>query len=183
MMTLLEMAVVARREGRLEDSRALREKALGAIRSGEDRVLLARVMVERGGIERGIGHLDAALRHYEHAAVLYEDAGDALKEAHTLRHVGDILCKMGRVEEARPRYEEALHLYRSHEGAEPLDVANAVRGCARMREEMGNLEEASSLWHEAMGIYRQLGVEAGVAEGEESQGRLDGLMRARAGKV
>jgi tetratricopeptide (TPR) repeat protein len=140
-------------------------------------------LLRSGVAARREGRLDVAVRCYEEAAVLFEDAGDALRQAHTVRHVGDILCEMGRVEEARPRYEEALHLYRSHGGAAPLEVANAVRGCARMREEMGALEEASSLWHEAKGIYAALGVEAGVVEGEESLRRLDGLMRARVGKV
>ncbi len=61
-------------------------------------------------------------------------------------------------------YTEALRLYRATPDVPPLDVANAIRVMAVLRDEQGASSEALSLWEEAGAIYASLGVQAGVAE-------------------
>jgi hypothetical protein len=67
---------------------------------------------------------------------------------------------------------EALSIYRQHQEARPLDVANALRGFAILKESVGAREESGRLWQEAHDLYVQVDVPAGVAE---SAARLAGL--------
>ena len=46
----------------------------------------------------------------------------------------------------------------------PLDLANALRPIALLRERQGDATSAKSLWSEAHALYSAAGVEAGVAE-------------------
>ena len=97
--------------------------------------------------------------------------------AHTIRHLGQLHHDAGRVKGAERCYLEALELYRGHEGAPPLDVANAVRPLAIVSEEVGDAEAAMRLWEEALDLYEACVVQAGIDECSE---RLAGLNSARA---
>jgi tetratricopeptide (TPR) repeat protein len=84
--------------------------------------------------------------------------------AHAVRHVADILREQGQPAKAAPFYEEALEIYRNHEEAGPLDLANAIRGYALLKADLGDPDEATFLWHEAMALYAEAGMQAGVTE-------------------
>jgi tetratricopeptide (TPR) repeat protein len=116
--------------------------------------------------------LDDAEQHYEAAVAVLREAGEPLRLAHTIRHLGDVLYEAGRPDIAEPRYREALALYRSHPEAPSLDVANAIRGLAVLTEHAGNAEEANRLWAEAHDRYVALGVKAGAAESAVRRARL-----------
>jgi hypothetical protein len=75
---------------------------------------------------------------------------------------------------AEPCYIEALSIYRLHQEARPLDVANALRGFAILKESVGARDESGRLWQEAHDLYVQVDVPAGVAE---SAARLAGLRK------
>ena len=79
--------------------------------------------------------------------------GDRLKLAHTVRHLGDAYSHAGQTALAEPCYVEALSIYRSHEKTPPLDLANAIRSFAALKDEVGAAEEAQSLWQEAHHLY------------------------------
>lgn len=100
------------------------------------------------------------------------EADDPLRLAHALRHLGQVECRLGRLDVAERCYEEALGLYDVAEGAHPLDYANALRPMAMLREELGEVEEARVLWRRAAELYRAARVEEGL---EECEGRLAGL--------
>ena len=72
---------------------------------------------------RELGRDDEALKLYEEAVAVCRDVGDPLLLAHTIRHLGQLHHDAARVEEAERCYREALELYRGHESAPPLDVA------------------------------------------------------------
>ena len=78
---------------------------------------------------------------------------------------------MGRADLAEPAYEEALDLYRG-QNPTALELANAVRGMAILKDETGQREEAERLWQEAHDLYVVANVPPGVAE---SARRLDRL--------
>src|SRR5205814_9212119 len=89
---------------------------------------------------------------------------DPLRLAHTVRHLGDAYYYAGRWSLAEPCYLEALSIYRRHENRKPLDLANAIRSFAVLKDEVGAAAEAELLWQEAHNLYVALDVPAGIAE-------------------
>lgn len=91
-------------------------------------------------------------------------ADDPLRLAHAVRHLGDAYYYAGRASLAEPCYVEALSIYRRHEDRRPLDLANAIRSFAVLKDEVGAAQEAQRLWQEAHDLYVAVNVPAGVAE-------------------
>lgn len=89
---------------------------------------------------------------------------DPLRLAHTVRHLGDAYYYARRWSLAEPCYVEALSIYRRHENRKPLDLANAIRSFAVLKDEVGATAEAELLWQEAHDLYVALDVSAGIAE-------------------
>jgi tetratricopeptide (TPR) repeat protein len=132
-------------------------------------IQLAKALTAKGKTERDLGHVDAALKLYAEAAAIYLAEGDALALAHTVRHLGDMQREQGRLDLAAGHYGVALNIYRGHERTPPLDLANAIRGLALLKDDSGQSEEAKLLWTEARVLYASVNVQAGV---EESSRRL-----------
>jgi len=101
---------------------------------------------------------------------------DAQKLAHRVRHLGDAYYYAGRWAQAEPCYVEALAIYRRDEQTRPLDLANAIRSFAVLKDEVGATEQSQILWQEAHDLYVRLNVSAGIAE---SAARLALLARQR----
>jgi tetratricopeptide (TPR) repeat protein len=99
-----------------------------------------------------IGKHANVLRH-KLAVASVRKVNDPLKLAHTVRHLGDAYHYAGRAALAEACYVEALAIYRRHENTRPLDLANAIRSFAVLRDEAGGTEEAQSLWQEAHDLY------------------------------
>ena len=130
-----------------------------------------------GQIERDLGQIQPSLQHYQEAAKLYHGAGNTLKYAHTIRHLGDIHLEEGRRDLAEPLYKEALALYRADATSQPLDLANTIRGMAILKHENNEPEASMSLWEEARTLYAQVGVAAGVAESSRRLAVLQGAKK------
>src|SRR5262249_48077573 len=84
--------------------------------------------------------------------------------AHAMRHMGDVLQEMDRLSEADECYREALDHYRRDAATGPLELANAIRSAAILRDRSGEKDTASALWAEARDLYVSANVAAGVAE-------------------
>ena len=82
----------------------------------------------------------------------------------------------GRMELADACYLEALGRYHSLERPPALDLANAIRPLAILKDAAGEVEEAKRLWEEAKGLYAAANVRAGIAE---CSARLFRLSRSR----
>lgn len=153
---------------RFEDpgaSQRLYEEAAEYARQHESRRHLIQALKGLGQIARDAGNLNQALSLYEDAVKLCREVDDALLLAHTIRHVGDIHQDMKRVDLAAPCYDEALAIYRSHEQTSTLDLANAVRPFALLKEHTGGaIAEAKHLWAEARDLYVTANVQEGVNE-------------------
>ncbi len=162
--TLLEQGRSAKREHRLEDARSLFKEALGENASMDDLALRAKIYEELAYVERSLRDLDAAQEHYRESSEIYRRLDNPLKTAHTVRHAADILREQKKTDLAEPLYSEALSIYRSHHETPPLDLGNAIRGFALLKEEAGDRAQALSLWREAGDIYRVVGIDAGIAE-------------------
>jgi ankyrin repeat protein len=107
-------------------------------------------------IDRDLGRRAAALPFYDEAIVVCRDIGDPLLLAHTLRHLGDLHHDNGGDDLAEPLYEEALALYRAAD-APPLDLANAIRSLAIIKD-------SAESWEEAFHLYVATNVPPGIAE-------------------
>jgi tetratricopeptide (TPR) repeat protein len=111
---------------------------------------------------------------YTLAVAFVRIRNDPLVLAHRVRHLGDAYRRLGRATLAEPCYVEALSIYRQHKQANPLDLANAVRGFAVLKQEMGAVTEARRLWQEAHDLYVTAAVPAGVAESAARLAALGG---------
>ncbi len=89
---------------------------------------------------------------------------DLLKLAHRVRHLGDAYYYAGRWALAEGCYVEALAIYRRHGRTPQLDLANAIRSFAVLKDEVGETEQSQGLWQEAHDLYVTLKISAGVAE-------------------
>lgn len=125
-----------------------------------------RALEHRAYALRREGDAAAALTEYRRAAAMYHADDDPRGEAHAIRHAADILTGMNRLDEADAFYEEALALYDRH-GGDDLDVGNAVRAYAVLRDRQGR--SSSTMWQRALGLYETVGVAAGI---EECRARL-----------
>ena len=161
---LLDQAQQARREHHPGDARLHQQEAVRLCRESTDPLLLARALTGLGKIERDLSNPAKALRAYQEAAMIYRNADDDLRYAHAIRHVGDIYREEKLLGPAGPCYRAALDIYHAHPHSEPLDVANAIRGYALLKEETKEPLEAIGLWKEARELYAKVKVEAGVAE-------------------
>lgn len=84
--------------------------------------------------------------------------------AHTLRHLGDVHQDLDQLAQSEACYREAVALYRESGAARSLDLANAVRPYALLKERVGDHVEAHELWTEAHRLYASVNAAAGVAE-------------------
>ena len=140
-----------------------------------NRLDLAKELRRRGETERGLAGGDGGVASYEQAIAILREEDQPLLLAHALRHLGDIHHDRGRNDLAARFYDEALILYRGHPEASPLDVANALRSQALLKEETNRRAEAIALWREAGELYEMVDVEAGAKESARSIARLASL--------
>lgn len=161
---LLEEGRSAKSRYRLEEARGLFQQALGQSAQSDDRPLRARLLEELAYVERSLRDPDAAREHYLQSSEIYRSLDNPLKTAHTMRHAADILREQKRTDQAALLYSEAIAIYRSHEATPPLDLGNAIRGFALLKEDAGERAQALSLWREAGDLYKLVGIEAGITE-------------------
>ena len=169
---LLDQAQRARRENRLIDARRDLVEAVTLCRQAGARRELAQGLKALGQIERDTGDGEAARPLYEEAVAICRTEGDPLLLAHTVRHLGDIHQDAGRGDLAEPCYREALALYRGRDDAPPLDLANAIRPLAMLKDDAGQVRESMRLWEEARDLYEAAGVHEGVTECSARLARL-----------
>lgn len=129
----------------MQESEQLFAEAVVVCREQRDWNGLAQPLIELGRIERNRHNTGQAIELYQEAAGILRSLPNPLKVAHTIRHVGDILRQegsLGALAEARACYEEALFTYRAHAETPNLDLANAIRGYALLKEQSGEKEGA-----------------------------------------
>jgi len=162
--TLIQRGHAQRREDRVDDALLSFTEAVAAARRDGNDADLVHALKGLGQIERDLGRGERALPLYEEAVELCLAMEDLPGLAHTLRHVGDIHQDLGSLSAAAEPYEQALSLYRRLPDTPPLELANALRPYAQLREGLGETESANAMWREARALYAAAGVREGVAE-------------------
>jgi hypothetical protein len=79
---------------------------------------------------------------------------------------------MKKQSQAEPCFNEALGIYRQEEKTHDLDLANAIRPLAILKESVGDASTAAPLWEEARSLYESLGIQEGVSECSKHLARL-----------
>ena len=161
----------ARAEHRIADAARHLSNVADALRSSKDRAALAHTLRDLGELERGMS-ADAARIHYEEATSILRELDTPLTLAHTIRHLGDIHTKAGRLSLAEQCCEEAVAIYHAQSDASALDVANAIRSLAVVKERLAQMDQARQLWQDAHSRYAALNVDEGTAEAAAHLGRL-----------
>jgi tetratricopeptide (TPR) repeat protein len=115
--------------------------------------------------ERHRGNRSRAADLYRQVIALLRESDEPLRLAHAIRHLGDVYFETGDVEAAGNCYSEALQIYRDHPAPKPLDLANAVRS-------MAVLKDTAEWWDEARRLYEVAGVEEAVLECSRRLARL-----------
>lgn len=166
-------ALAARKEGRLHDAKNDLLTAVDLCRESGDAGQLALTLAVLGQIERDFQNFQASAFHYEEAVAIMRKGDNPQKLAHTIRHLADVHRHMNHVNESDSCYREALEIYRNDERTLPLDLANALRGYAVLKQDAGELDMAKSLWQEAGQLYAQLNLEVGVTESTRRVAEID----------
>ena len=156
--------LLARRAGRSADARREFGAAAELARRCGSKQLRVPALKGVAQIERDTGNTAAAVPLYEEAVADCRAIGDRALLAHTLRHLGDVHRDLSQFAQAETCYREALSLYRASESTRPLDLANAVRPFALLKERTGQHAEARELWAEAHRLYTSVNARAGVEE-------------------
>lgn len=172
---LVDRADLARAEERLTDAhRDLSEAVAMCRRAGVAGPDLALALRKLAQLERDLGNGDRAQSLQAEAVALLRNADQPLRLAHAVRHLGDIHQDAGRTDQAELCYHEALALYRADPQTQPLDLANAIRPLAILKERTGDDALAMSLWREAQNLYATVDVAQGIAESQARLARLEG---------
>jgi serine/threonine-protein kinase len=160
---------------------ALLREALAHAARGQDDVLLARlwnmlIWNSEVRLSRQFDVLEMEAMVLETAV---ERAGDDLARAESLHSLGGVLYKVGKFEEARARFQQALVLMEKALGPEHPFVASMYNNIGVALAELGRFEEARSNYERALAIaQRALGSEhPEIANTLTSLGRT--LVRAR----
>lgn len=169
---LANQAIQHRRKNKLGDARHAWAEAVELSRQENDIPSLIRALRGAAQIDHDLDRDSEALALYEEAVALCGKHSPPLALAHTVRHLGDIQRHMGHHRLAQASYEQALAIYRSQPEADPLDVANALRPFALLKEATGDLDGARDFWREARGLYESLGIDAGVIECSDHLAKL-----------
>lgn len=161
---LIASAWESRRAGRYGEAEGVLRQAVALARRLGPPTDQARALSALAQVLRDAGSDDAALPMYEEALELSRQADDRLLTAHTGRHLGDLHREAGRLPATDACYQEALSLYEAADDPNPVDVANALRPAALLKEAEGDPDGARRLWTEARRLYAAAGVEDGVEE-------------------
>lgn len=169
---LISQALESKKNGHFEPARTMLAEAIELLREDNDPLVLAQALRDLGEIERLLADTDGGIAAYEQAVAIFRQQGAELRLAHTIRHLADIQRKGHLLDDANRNYQIAVDLYRKHPDASTLDVANALRGQALLKEARGETGQAIALWSEATTLYRQADISNAVEEGHRRLARL-----------
>ena len=158
-ISLSNLGLVLRRQGKLDDARVayeralrIREKTLG---SGHPEV--ARALAALSALASNAGNFPQARELGERAVAIAERAEprDRVVEAVTANNLALALFQLGDFAGARQRLEQALQAYESALGADHPEVGKTLSNLANIVSESGDLAEARRMYERAIAIQEK----------------------------
>jgi tetratricopeptide (TPR) repeat protein len=168
----LRRGFLARRADRSADARREFGNAISLARHCGSKRLLVSALKGLAQIERDTGRTAEAIPLYVKAVSHSRGLEDRVFLAHTIRHLGDTYQDLDDLVEAESCYREALSLYRESGGTRRLDLANAVRPYALLKERTGDDTGAYALWNLAHQLYSSVKARTGVEESASHMQKL-----------
>jgi len=111
-----------------------------------------------------LGSNKRSLESYQDALTIAELDSEPEQIAHITQHIADVEREIGDLKSSLSHYEKVLAYYRSNMNKYGLNMANAMRGFALLKEKMVDYADAKSLWNEAKSIYEKYKISDGVKE-------------------
>ncbi len=148
---LTNLGAVADAQGRLDQAVAATERAatIYARRLGPEHEMAIALRIDLGDMEGRLGRNEAALADLRRAISVLRRAGDRPELlALSLGHVGDVLARMARDDEAELAYRDALATLGP--AADIESRAPALRGLARLALTRGETRDAEALARSAL---------------------------------
>jgi tetratricopeptide (TPR) repeat protein len=169
------------REGKGELERAVRDftDAREAFAAVGDDLSGALTLADRGRVLTESGKYEQALQDLQKARQELEFLGAGVGERSerkvpsmpaVLSALGLVESKLGRLEQARDHYEEALQL--SIESGQQLETANILRASATVAVQLGDTNSARAMYERAIKVLEGLGAFAAIAEAVTELARL-----------
>jgi len=124
-----------------------------------------------GDLERRLGDIDAALKHYADAEQLYRSELANLGLANVLKAMGDLESRLGDIDAALKHYADAEQLYRSER--DNLGLANVLRAIGDLERRLGDIDAALKHYADAEQLYRSERNNLGLANVLKAMGDLE----------
>jgi tetratricopeptide (TPR) repeat protein len=173
-----QASLIAERQGQWLLARYYAEEARGRFEVVDDRLNIARLSNNHGGLTFLLGRPEEAARHLERAHELALDAGSDADAAQALSSLAQVHLRIGQPAAAAQEARTALELLSGRRDF--LDeIGNATLVLGRALLEQGELEEAGSWFDVAELTFDELGsvshqAAAWMAQGELAQRAGDG---------
>ena len=149
---LVHAAWRLRAEGRLDEAAGVIRQGLALTQeAGAPVSLMADFLVEQGQLEHRLGHIDAALGHYQDAIALFRQERDNLGLANALTSLGDLEHRLGHIDAALGHYQDAIALYRQERAN--LGLANVYQALGDGEQELRHFAEAEAWYLQARELY------------------------------
>ncbi len=129
-------------------------KAIGEANRAGDNWRSANLLRSLGDLERRLGNIDEARKHYDAALPLYRHEQDRLGEANVYLSLGDMFIGQKKWEEAKTCYEKALLLYTLERV--PLGLANTLIDLGLARFELGYHQQGMEDVRHAADLYNRI---------------------------
>lgn len=126
-----------------------------------DPLLVARVLLEYGELDRKRGDLDLAVQRLTEASIQLGDLGDSEKQSLALRLLGVAEMGRGDVDLARRALEQSQIVASSSD--DPRSEAWALQSLGMVAYRAGDLAESRQLVEQASTIFEELGDAGGLA--------------------
>ena len=104
-----------------------------------------------GDLERRLGEIEAAQRHYGQAEELYRSERDNLGLANVLQSMGDLESRLGEIEAAQRHYGQAEELYRSERAN--LGLANVLKSMGDLERQQKKYVLSLDHYEKALSLY------------------------------
>jgi len=156
-VSLANLGLVLRRQGKLTDAAAAYERALRIREAslGPNHAEVARTLAALSALASNAGEFARARDLGDRAVRIAERTGDPIVEAVTANNLALALFQLNDYSGSRQRLEQALGAYERALGADHPEVGKTLSNLANVVGELGDLAEARRLYERSIAIQEK----------------------------
>ena len=148
-------ALVAWRNGRLNEAEKWLEQALALSRQAGDRRREGSFLGSLGNVYQEQGRFDEARKSHSFALAIHREFGDRRAEGTILGNLANAHFAQGRLDEARAGYESSIAIHR--EVGNRVVEGSVLGNLAGIHYEQGRFAECLACCQQALAIHREVG--------------------------